>query len=886
MELAAGTKLGPYEVVGPIGAGGMGEVYRARDTRLERCVAVKILPAHFSCNTELKSRFEREARTLSSVSHPHICHLYDVGSQNGVEYLVMELLEGETLAARLKRGSLPVSEVLKIGVEVAAALASAHRLGLVHRDLKPGNIMLTKTGAKLMDFGLAKPAALNGEGSGGLQVSGETLTSMQRSPGTPITIAGSIVGTIQYMSPEQLEGKEADARSDIFALGAVLYEMATGKRAFDGKTQLSVVSAILHQEPEAVNTVQPTSPAALNYIICTCLRKDPDDRFQTAHDVRLQLDWLTQQVASVVTARKKVSLSRIWSIAAGLLAVGLLAVLALAKFTWRPGDPFPTVLRLTVALPSKQELTADRTMSLAISPDGKRLAYVATESGLSHLYTRRLDQFDAVLIPDSEGTLFPFFSPSGEWVAFFSQGKLKKAPADGGLPVVITEMPSLFGGTWTPQDLIVVSVPNMGLAKVPASGGTLQRIAVATKDMVYPEGLVWLSGQWVAFTDFLSNRRALIAVNVGSGEVRPLLENATSPSFSGGHLLYYQGSSIWAVPFDANKVQITGSAFQLDSGVDEQNYVAQVTASRDNVVVYAPGFPSNIARNLFLVDRKGQEKELDLPPKDYIDPAFSADGKRIAVVIRSVQELEIIDRDSGAVTNLATGFSNFAPVWVPDGKSLLLDISRTYLSSNPGGERGIYRLSVDGASQPQLLRITPQISHVTSVSRDYAAVMVNDPTTNTDIWLLSLRQPYEMRPFKQTAAVERQGSLSPDGHWIAYASNESGRSEVYVEPVPGPGGRRQVSTEGGDQPRWVRNGREIVYRNGTKMMSVPVQLQPTLQAGKAVELFDRKFDQGAAVAGYDVAPDGQTFVMTRPEHENPTQIRVVMNWLASLAKQR
>jgi Tol biopolymer transport system component len=885
MDLAAGTRLGPYEVVGAIGAGGMGEVYRARDTRLERGVAVKILPSHFSCNPELKSRFEREARTLSSVSHPHICHLYDVGSQNGVEYLVMELLEGETLAARLKRGPLPVSEVLKIGVEVADALASAHRLGLVHRDLKPGNIMLTKTGAKLMDFGLAKPASLDGEGSSGLQVSGETLTAM-RSPGTPITIAGSIVGTIQYMSPEQLEGKETDARSDIFALGAVLYEMATGKRAFDGKSQLSVVSAILHKEPDPVNSIQPTSPAALNYIICTCLRKDPDERFQTAHDVRLQLTWLAQGAVSGLEATKEQTRPRKWGMAAALIGAGVLAGLGAAKFAWRYTGGEPEVMRLTVTLPAKQELTADTTMSLAISADGKRLAYVAAESGVAHLYTRRLDQFEVIPIPDSEGALFPFFSPDGDWVAFFSQGRLKKAPVDGGQPVVICEMPSFFGGTWTPRDLIVVSVPSMGLATVPASGGTLQKLAVSTQDLVYPQGLTWLGSDWVAFSDYLTQRRQMLAVKVSTGEVRPLMDNATSPSFSADHLLYYQGGAVWAVPFDAGKVQITGNAVQIDSGVSEENYVAQVTASRGNVLAYAPGLPGNSARNLFLVNRGGQERKLDLPPKDYIDPVISPDGKRIAVVIRSVQELEVIDPEHGAVTNLGQNSANFAPTWMPNGRSLLLDLSRKYLSSNPSDQRGIYRVDVNGESQPQLLRLTPQISHVTAAAGEYAAVMVSDPVTNTDLWLMSLREPYEMKPFKKTTAVERQGALSPDGHWLAYASNESGRSEVYVEPVPGPGARRQISIDSGDQPRWVRNGREITYRNGTKMMSVSVQMQPTMQFGKAKELFDRKFDPGAAVAGYDVSPDGQMFIMTRSEHDNPTQIRVVINWPASKSAQK
>src|SRR5579862_1070747 len=898
MELAAGKRLGPYEVVGAIGAGGMGEVYRARDTRLDRCVAVKILPAHFSSNPELKSRFEREARTLSSVAHPHICHLYDVGSQSGTDYLVMELLEGETLAARVKKGPLAASEVLRIGTEITDALASAHRLGLVHRDLKPSNIMLTKTGAKLMDFGLAKPAVAGPAAAPQVaELSGDTLTAMQQSPGTPITIAGSIVGTIQYMSPEQLEGKEADARSDIFALGAVLYEMATGKRAFEGKTHLSVVSAILHQEPKPISGLQPTSPAGLNYIIATCLAKDPDERFQTAHDVKLQLNWVAQSGSSsgapAPAQERMAPRKRGWLIGGGVVGAGALVLLgfAMSRFSGSTKGLAAGPTRLTVTLPPKQELGADITMAEAISPDGKRLAYIGVESGLPRLYTRRLDEFEAVAIPESEGAIFPFFSPKGDWIAFFSQGKLKKAPADGGQPVVICEIPSFFGGTWTPRDVIVVSVPNMGLATVPAAGGTLQNVPMTLKDAVYPQGLTWLGdGDWVAFTDYLSFRRRMLAVKLSTGERHALMENASSPAYSAGHLLYYQGGTVWAVPFDVDKMQIEGSPVQVDSGVSEENYIAQMTASRDNVVIYAPGLPGNSARNLYIVNRQGQEQKLDVPPKDYIDPVFAPDGKRFAVVIRSVQELEVIDRERGSVTSVSPNLANFAAVWTPDGKNLIFDaIPRGPDNSYRMGasqERGIFRAAVDGRAEPQLLRVTPQISHVTAVAGEYAAVMVSDPATNTDLWLMNLHEPYELKPFKKTTAVERQGALSPDGKWMAYSSNDSGRTEIYVEPVPGPGGRKQISSDGGDQPRWVRNGREIMYRNGTKMMSVAVQTQPTFQTGKAVELFDHRFDPGAAVAGYDVSPDGQMFVMTRSEHENPTQIRVVMNWTASLIKQK
>ena len=885
MDLAARTRLGPYEIISAIGAGGMGEVYRARDTRLDRFVAVKILPSHFSCSPELKSRFEREARTLSSVSHPHICHLYDVGSQSGVEFLVMELLEGETLEARLKKGPLALNELLKIGIEITDALAKAHRLGLVHRDLKPSNIMLTKNGAKLMDFGLAKASPIDPitGASGNSFMEGSTTTL--ESPGSPITTVGAVVGTIQYSSPEQLEGKEADVRSDIFALGAVLYEMATGQRAFGGKSRVAVASAILEKDPPSVNSIQPNVPPSLVYIISTCLAKDPDERFQTAHDVKLQLSWLLQSGATGSAPHANQAKLHWWRLAAGLAAALVLVLaLLLVKLAGRSTGTDYGVTRFSVALPPKQELAVDTTQALVLSPDGRRLAYVATESGVSHLYVRRLDQLESVAISGSEGATFPFFSPDGDWIAFFSQGKLKKAPAKGGLPVVICALPTFFGGTWTPKDIIVVAVPIYGLATVPATGGSLQKVSFTTKGSVYAQGLTWLAdGDWVAFTDYLESRRSIKAVNLSSGELRPLLSNAQSPSYAAGHLVYYEGGSLWAVPFDSDKLTILGNAIEVETGINEENYVAQATSSRNGVLAYAPGVAGNFFRNLFLVNRKGLEQKLDVPPQDYVDPAISPDGKRIAVAIRSAtvgQQLVIVDRDRGLVSTLVPGWSSAAPAWTSDGRYLLFDARE----SSP--QTGIYRVAADGSAEPQLIRPTPLSSHVTSAAGEYASVMVNDPATSTNLWLLGLRDPYEMRPFKRTSASEGQGTFSPDGLWLAYASNESGRSEIYVEPVPGPGGRRQISSDGGEQPRWVRTGREIVYRNGTKMMTVPVQLQPAFQAGKAVELFDRKFDRGGAVAGYDVTPDGQTFVMTRSERDNPTEIRVVMGWPASKQSQK
>ena len=877
MDLAAGTRLGPYEIIAALGAGGMGEVYRARDTRLDRCVAIKILPSHFSCSPELKSRFEREARTLSSVSHPHICHLYDVGSQVGVEFLVMELLEGETLAQRLHKGPLQLNDVLKMGIEISDALAKAHQLGVIHRDLKPSNVMLTKNGAKLMDFGLAKYESMSAvTGVTRASFSG-AATAAFTTPPTAISSIGTVVGTILYISPEQVEGKEADARSDIFALGAVLYEMATGRRAFEGKSQLSVASAILQKEPPPVTTIQSASSASFDYVVRACLAKDPDERFQTAHDVKLQLSWLLQPGS---TAPQPTATERLpWRHRAVLFglaaAIALLLALVLIKVTNnRPSGTGYGTTRFSIVLPAGQELALDNTQAIALSPNGQHLAYVVAERGVSHLYVRRLDQFDSVEIPDSEGATFPFFSPNGDWIAFFSQGKLKKAPADGGIPVRICELPTFFGGTWTPQDIIVVAVPSFGLATIPATGGPLHKVPVSVSERLYPQGPMSLpGGDWIAFTDYMGGTRVM-ALKLASGELRLLVNNAQDASYMAGRLVYYSGGALWAAPFDTQKLAIVGNSSEIASDVNEANYVAQASASATGVLAYAPGLGANFTRNLYFVNRRGLEQKLDVPAEDYVDPAISPDGKRLAISVRRVneQQLAVYDRGRSVLTRIVSnGALNNASVWTPDGKNLLFD---AYGSSE---KRGIYLVAADGSSAPQLIRETSVNSHVTGAAGNYAAVMVNDPVTSTDLWLLSLNN-YEMRPFKQTSATERQGTLSPDGRWLAYASNESGRSEVYVEPVPGPGGRWQISINGGEQPRWARSGREIFYRNGTKMMSVPVQVQAAFRATKPIELFDRKFDRGGAVGGYDVTPDGQTFVMTRSEHVNPTEIKVVIGW--------
>jgi Tol biopolymer transport system component/predicted Ser/Thr protein kinase len=873
MPLSSGTRLGPYEILGAIGAGGMGEVYRARDTRLERIVAIKTLPHHLSSDPTLRQRFEREAKTISSLNHPHICTLYDVGHQDGTEFLVMEYIEGETLAARLEKGPLPLDQVLKYGIEIADALDKAHRSGVVHRDLKPGNIMLTKSGTKLMDFGLAKPA------EPALDLTSSAAGTVSR----PLTAEGTIVGTFQYMSPEQLQGKQADTRSDIFSFGAMLYEMAAGRPAFAGKSSISVLAAILERDPEPLSNLQPLAPPALEYVVKTCMAKDPEDRVQTAHDVRLQLSWIAQGSASAAGAGLPFPGTRVvkWQTlawrAAAVLGLACAVILALLYVRLSRERPAGTVARFTMPLGKGQELAVDSTLALALSPDGKQLAYVAAENSVSRLYLRPLDQFDSVAVPDSEGATFPFFSENGQWVAFFSQGKLKKAPVVGGSPVVVSEVPSFLGGTWTPEGQIIFALPGLGLASVSAAGGTPRSLLLATGKRYSPARPVTLpDDQWLMFTNYGEGASEILALNQKSKEVRPVVSNALEAHYSEGRLVYYASGTLWAAPFDLKNASVTGPAVAIASGVGEQNMVGQFAASRTGVLVYAPQVPGSFGRSLYWVDRKGSARRIDLPSQDYVDPHISPDGKRFVVAIRRVgeQSLAVFDIDRGVLMRMsANGGDRASPAWTPDGKELVFD------SVGPSTTRGIYRMAADGATPPQLVRELSANGHVTSVSPDgEAIVMLADPVTSTDLWLLSLNGNHDFHPFRRTPAAERQGCFSPDGRWLVYGSNESGTSEIYVEAVPGPGGRWQISTDGGEQPRWPGNGREIFYRNGANLMVVAVETRQGFVAAKPARLFDLRMDRGGAVPGYDVSPDGRAFLMIKSDQPNPTEIRMVIGW--------
>ena len=889
MSLASGTRLGPYEVLTPLGAGGMGEVYRARDTRLDRIVAVKILPSHLSDNVTLRQRFEQEARAISCLNHPHICILHDVGHQDGTDFLVMEYLEGETLAKLLEKGPPPLAQVLKYGVEIADALDKAHRQGIIHRDLKPGNIMLTKSGAKLLDFGLVKAAVP--------LATGATLTAAATRT-TPVTQQGTIVGTFQYMSPEQVEGKELDGRSDIFSLGAVLYEMLTGQRAFQGKSQLSVASAILEKEPAPISAIKPMTPPALDRGIRRCLAKDPEDRWQTARDLLLELKWIAEGGSQVALASQgpAKSIDARWrrTLLWGVLSLILAAVTGLAVWNLKPSPPGP-VSRTVITLPSAQRLAELDQPAVALSPDGTRLAYVATQGGAQQIYLRAMDSLDARAVPGTERATEPFFSPDGQWLGFFVGNKLKKVPVSGGAVLTLGETTFPGGASWSSQGMIAFA-PSWAsvLQQMSDAGGTPQPLTRLEKGEFshrWPEFLP--DGRAVLFASTESSfnwaNANVIVETVGTGERRNLIQSATNPRYAAsGHLVYVQGGSLIAVPFDHQQLAVMGAAVPVIEGVlqSRASGAAQYSFSGTGSLAYVPGHIQEDDRKLVWVTRNGTELPLAAPAHAYIFPRLSPDGRRVAVGIAE-QEAQIWLHDLSRETLTRFTFEgnrNLNSLWTPDGKRI------AFLSNKEGpGKSAIYWQWADGSGGLERLTSSEYTQVPMSWSPDgqLLAFMENNPTTGYDIWVLRLGD-HKAQPFLRTPFNESVPRFSPDGRWLAYISNESGRYEIYVQPYPGPGGKWQISTEGGTEPTWNPNGRELFYRSGNKMMAVDIATQPGFTAGKPRALFEGRYaPTPATTPNYDVSLDGQRFLMLKPNEQEasaPTQINVVLNWFEELKR--
>jgi Tol biopolymer transport system component len=897
MPILPGRRLGPYEILSSVGAGGMGEVYRARDTRLDRIVAIKVLPTHLADRSELRERFEREARTIASLNHPHICTLFDIGQQDGIDYLVMEYLEGETLAQRLLKGSLPLDQVLQYAIEISDALDKAHRKGVTHRDLKPGNIMITKSGTKLLDFGLAK---LKQE-----VAPANVQLSQIATADDPLTAKGTIVGTLQYMAPEQLEGKEVDARTDIFAFGAVVYEMATGKKCFEGKSQASLIGAILKDDPPPISSLQPMTPPALDRIVKKCLAKEPDERWHAAKDLCDELKWIAEagsQVTLAPTAAIKGVRAHGWR---GLiLSVGaflLVAVASLVTWNLRPSPSPQPVTRTVINLPVGQQLPGlDSGPAVALSPDGTHLAYVARQGVTQQLYLRPMDSLEARPVVGTEGAIGPFFSPNGQWVGFFAGGKLMKVLVSGGAALTLGDAGATpRGASWSRLGMIAFAPTTVSaLLQVSDAGGTPQPLTRLEKGDVahrWPEFLP--GGKAVLFAagpNAINFTNARLAVQpVGTGERRNLVQGGMSPRYApSGHLVYAQGGSLMAVPFDPHRLAVTGTAVPVAEGVLQSPTTgdAQYSFSTTGSLVYVPGGIQTTQSRMVWVSRNGAEQPVAAPARAYQNPRLSPDGRRVAVTITEQEsQIWLYDLSRETLTRLTfEGNNNLVPVWTPDGKHIVFE-------SNKEGSSNLFWQLADGSGGLERLTTSEHIHVPSSWSRDgqlLAFIEIN-PTTQRDIWVLQMGGPspgsgqvHKAQPFLRTAFTESAPRFSPDARWLAYVSDESGRFEVYVQPYPGPGGKSQISTEGGTEPVWNPNGRELFYRNGDKMMAVDIATQPGFAAGKPRMLFEGHYAPTPATsANYEVTPDGQQFLMLKPNEQAqaaPTQINIVLNWFEEL----
>ncbi len=886
MALTNGTRLGPYEILAPLGAGGMGEVYRARDTRLDRTVAIKVLPSHLSSNNELRQRFEREARAISNLSHPYICTLHDVGHQDGIDYLVMEFIEGETLADRLSKGALPTDQVLRYGIQISDALDKAHRAGIVHRDLKPGNIMLTKSGTKLLDFGLAKL-------HGGDPAIASSLTSLPTERHA-ITAEGAILGTFQYMAPEQLEGREVDARTDMFAFGAVVYEMATGKRAFTGRSQASLIGAILKDEPPAISTIQPMAPPALDRVVKKCLAKVPDDRWQSAHDLTDELKWIAEAgsqagLPAPVPARLKRRERLAWIVLTVLLALALLVLLPFTVAHLRHGSVETLTSRFFVSAPEKLTLG-----TVTVSPDGRRLAFVARDAaGRSLLWVRPLDSLEAQPLAGTDNALHPFWSPDSRFIGFFAREKLKKVEVIGGPPITLCNVERGLGGAWNRDDVIIFAAYTTGgLSRVSASGG--EPSPVTTLDSSRQE----ISHR---FTQFLPDGRhflyfarsaqpensAIYVRALDQPQAKRIIRADTNVAYAPpGYLLFPREETLMAQAFDAASLELMGAPFRVAEQVGRgQTSEAFFSVSDNGVLVYQSG--GTTKTQLVWVDRGGKQLGAPGPPGYYRQPALSPDEKRVAISRPDAQtgtlDVWLMDLERGISSRLTFDPANdLSPVWSPDG-------SRVVFASNRDGPLNLYQKLSSGAGSEEPILKSSDRKYPSDWSLDgrFILYLQNSPNTQWDLWVLPLFGDRQPIPFLQTKFNERRGVFSPDARWIAYDSDESGSYQVCVQSFP-PGSKWQISSEvgssseGGSSLHWRRDGKELFFLSANgKLMAVEVKA-----SASGVEFsVPRPLFEAHSTVGYAVTADGQRFLLNTPVEESASApITVVMNWTAELKR--
>jgi Tol biopolymer transport system component len=908
-----GRRLGVYDVQALVGAGGMGEVYRARDTRLGRDIAVKILPSHFIADPERRARFEREARTLASLNHPHIAAIYGVEEADGVFALVLELVEGDTLADRVHRGPIPVAEALRIARQIADALDAAHEKRIVHRDLKPANVKITPDGTvKVLDFGLAKAAG------------GDDSSSPDLSESPTVTVddtrAGLILGTVGYMSPEQARGKPVDRRTDIWAFGCVLFEMLSGRMPFSGDTMSDTIAAILEHEPPW-DRLPNSVPPAVHRLLQRCLEKDPKRRLRDIGDARMDLDEaLSGPAENGLAGREPGKMTRRTAIAAlAGAAAGVAGTGAFAISRYR-GPVRRNLTQFAIPMPDGTFHPTSFNGRVAISPDGTRIAFNAASSpgspasglGGAGFYLRLLGELESKRVKDVlGGGAGPFFSPDGRWIGYLPTtggrlaGGIRKLPLGGGASVPVCDLENFFGATWADDDVIYF-VPEFpaGVARVPAAGGEPKELvaidfAKGERNHKYPHALP--GGKAVLFTTVTSDSATyddarIVVFSTQTGRKTILVEGGTCPRFSpSGHLLYARDGKIFAVRFDIDRLETKGQAVPVLEGVhmSRNTGVANYDVSATGDLVYVPGNCDGGARTLVWVDRNGKAEPVPLAAKSYLHPRLSPDDRRLAIEIEGPShDLHVYDFNRTVLTNLTTDGVSHWPVWSPDGTEL-------GFRSGPMSKFKLWRVRADRSSPPKLLPAVGTSQSAESWSPDgraiaYTAVArIGAPAS---IMVAPLDGSGKAEPFAGGTASEGSSKFSPDGRWLAYCSNESGTPQVYVQAFPGPGAKIQISNEGGTDPVWKRAGGELFYRNGDSMMVVSVTTAPSFTASRPQELWKGHYSHGmssscgapgATSSNYDVTADGQRFLMIRDNDQDSTtskQMVVVLGWADEVSR--
>jgi len=882
MQLDSGTRLGPYEIVSRLGAGGMGEVWRARDTRLDRSVAIKMLPQSLANNAQLRLRFEREAKTISQLQHPHICTLFDVGSDAGQNFLVMELIEGETLAARLARGPLPLDQVLRYGIQIADALAKAHRHGIVHRDLKPGNVMITNSGVKLLDFGLAKQAS-------SAIVAPDAPTAVATPSMTPLTAEGTILGTLQYMSPEQLEGIEADARTDIFAFGAVLYEMVTGKLAFQASSKTSLIAAIVDREPAPITSVIAAAPPALDRVISICLRKKPDDRWQSVQDVRLELE-------AIVSGAPAASIARTAKIAwLGWAAALLIAVIggAAAWMHLRSDRATAESRRLSFDSPPDRPFRVDQQPPV-ISPDGRRfIVGIDSKPTGAQLGIRTIDSFDIQLLPNTEESYDAFWSPDGKQIAFFQYGKLRRMQANGGSMETLASGGDTRGGSWGADDTIVYAAGTAAaIVAIPAKGGpsrAVTKLDASRKEIGHWRPFFLPDGKHFLYTARSADpdMTAVWCGSVDSFDRKKILDRDTIAVYGDGHLLYIDGDDLYAQKFDAQSIEKIGEPSLVAKDVELMRVLgAPAYSAATGTLLFFPRAP--VTNGTLQRIGRSDGKRIDLPNAAGLNIDISPDGTKVATSRYdpqtrrySIWSYDVARQASNPVSVGATG-NDTGPVWSPDGREIIYLAIRDggiMLLRKPAGgagaEQTVYAMADAEAVKSGVFQIEPVDR---SPDGRYLLVEFTTGQTNNDLYYLDLHAAKpEPVPFAVTSFSEQSARFSADGRWVAYTANESGKNQIYVQPFPATGAKWQVSIDGGDSPRWRPDGREIYFVDPREAIAAAAvnARGNELDFGKPSVLIEK--------ASYDYdTNDGNTFFVSVHAPLPALPMRVITNWTRAL----